>query len=388
MDAIAFGSTGPGSGTGSGTGADSGTGAGAGGASGGGLAADRLIRAEYPDLDPAAPYLNTATVGLLPARTAAALRGAVDEWAAGRPDTDAFEAAVVSARAAYARIVGVAVERVALASTVAESVGLIAARLPPGAEVVVADRDFSSLVQPFAAREDLDLRIVPLDALADAVRPGTALVAVSAVQSADGRVADLPAIRAAAAAHGARTLLDGTQSVGWLPLCADDYDYVVCHAYKWLLSPHGACFLTVRAGAEPTLSPGFAGWYAADDPWEWCYGPVTRLAPGARRFDARPAYLPLVGAAASLSLIEEIGVPAIHAHDTALAARFRDGLTALGHTPVPGPSATVTVALPPTAPARLTAAAVRFSTPTTSLRFAFHLYNTPSDIDHTLESLA
>lgn len=384
MDAISFGSTGNDAGTG--TGADTGS---EHRLAADRLAADRLIRTEYPDLDPGSPYLNTATIGLLPARTAAALREAVDGWAAGRPDTDAFEAAVVAARAAYARITGVPVERVALAGTVAESVGLIAAQLPAGAEVLVPDGDFSSLVQPFAARTDLNLRIVPLETVADAVRPDTALVAVSAAQSADGRVADLPAIRAAAAAHGARTLLDGTQSVGWLPVCADDYDYVVCHCYKWLLSPHGACFLTVRAGAEPTLSPAFAGWYAADDPWESCYGPVARLAPGARRFDARPAYLPFVGAAASLSLIEEIGVPAIHAHDTALAARFRDGLTALGHTPVPGTSAIVAVAgLPATAPARLTAAGTRFSARAGNLRFSFHLHNTPSDVTTALEALA
>ncbi|MEW2519755.1 aminotransferase class V-fold PLP-dependent enzyme [Actinacidiphila alni] len=350
-----------------------------------------LVRAEYAGLDAGAPYLNTATLGLLPARTATALRAAVDAWAAGRPDTGGFEAAVVAARAAFGRITGVPAERVALASTVAGSVGLIAAQLPAGAEVVVADGDFSSLVHPFAARTDLKLRIVPLEAVADAVRPGTALVAVSAAQSADGRVADLAAIRAAAAEHGARTLLDGTQSVGWLPVCADDYDYLVCHAYKWLISPHGACFLTVRAGAEPTLSPAFAGWYAADDPWTSCYGPIERLAPGARRFDARPAYLPFVGAAASLSLIEAVGVPALHAHGTALAARFRAGLTALGHTPVPAPFPTPIVAvpdLPAAASTRLTAAAITHSARAGNLRFAFHLHNTPTDVEAALQALS
>lgn len=346
-----------------------------------------MREAEYPGLEPG--YVNTATLGLAPARTVAALRRAVDAWAAGRPDISVYEAAVVAARASYARITGVPVERVALASTVAESVGLIAAQLPAGAEVVVPEGDFSSLVQPFAARGDLKLRLVPLPDVAEAVRAGTALVAVSAAQSADGRVADLAAIRAAAAGHGARVLLDGTQSVGWLPLRADDYDYVVCHGYKWLLSPHGACFLTVRAGAEPTLSPAFAGWYAADDPWESCYGPIARLAPGARQFDARPAYLSFVGAAASLSLIEELGVPAIHTHDVALAARLRAGLTALGAHPVPGDSAIVAVpGLPPTAPARLTSAGLRFANRAGNLRFAFHLHNTEEDVALLLDALA
>ncbi|WP_328915571.1 MULTISPECIES: aminotransferase class V-fold PLP-dependent enzyme [unclassified Streptomyces] len=345
------------------------------------------VRAEYADIAPG--YLNTATLGLAPARTIAALRRALDAWADGRPRLDVYEESVAASRAAYARITGVAVERVALAGTVAGGVGLIAAHLPAGAEVLTAEGEFSSVVQPFAARPDLVLRTVPLSRVAEAVRPETALVAVSSVQSADGRPADLPAIRAAARAYGARVLLDATQSAGWLPLRADEYDYVICHGYKWMVSPHGACFLTVREGAEPTLSPAFAGWYAGDDPWESCYGPVDRLAPGARRFDARPAYLPFVGAAASLSLVEELGVAAIHAHDVALAGRLRAGLTELGFTPVPGDSAIVAV---PDAPAqaagRLAEAGVHFSARAGNVRFALHLHNTDEDVARALSALA
>jgi len=346
-----------------------------------------VVAAEYAGIAPG--YLNTAALGLAPARTTAALRQAVDGWAAGRPDVDAYERAVATARAAYARITGVAEERVALASTVAEAVGLIASALPAGAEVVAAEGDFSSLVHPFAARPDLRLRLVPLEEVAAAVRAGTALVAVSGAQSADGRVADLTAIRAAAGAAGARVLLDGTQAVGWLPLCADDYDYVIAHGYKWLVGPHGACFLTVREGAEETLSAGFAGWYAADDPWESCYGPIERLAPGARRFDTRPAYLSFVGAAESLTLLSEVGIAAVRDHDLALAELLREGLAALGYPALPGDSPIVAV---PAAPAvlaeRLTAAGVRFSARAGNLRFALHLHNTSADVHLALNALS
>jgi len=50
--------------------------------------------------------------------------------------------------------------------------------------------------------------------------PETALVALSAVQSADGRTGDLAAVRAAAAAHGARTLVDATHAAGARRLAA------------------------------------------------------------------------------------------------------------------------------------------------------------------------
>ncbi|NUP45133.1 MAG: aminotransferase class V-fold PLP-dependent enzyme [Streptomyces sp.] len=346
-----------------------------------------LAPAEYPDLAPG--FLDAATLGVLPARATAAMHRALDGWAAGRPGIDGHESAVAGARAAFARLTGVPVSQVALAGTVASSVGLIAAGLPPGAEVVTYEGDFSALVHPFAARPDLRLRLVPLEEVADAVRPGTALVAVSSVQSADGRVADLPAIRAAAAEHGARTLVDATQSAGWLPLDASLDDYVVCHGYKWLVSPHGAAFLTVRPGAEHTLAPTFAGWYAAADPWSSTYGPIAELAPVARRFDTRPVWLSYAGAAASLSLVEELGVERIHAHDVALAQRLRDGFTALGYSPVPGPSAIVAVpGVPDAVYGRLRAAGVAFAGRAGNLRLAPHLYNSAEDVDLALAAVA
>jgi selenocysteine lyase/cysteine desulfurase len=346
-----------------------------------------LIAREYPDLRPG--YLNTATLGIAPARSLDAVRGALGDWAAGQPERSGYEQATEEAREAFARLTGVGPGEVALAGTVAGAVGLAAAALPAGAEVVAFEGDFSSLVHPFAARPDLRLRLVPLEGVADAVREGTALVAVSAAQSADGRVADLAAIREAAAAHGARTLVDATQSVGWLPTEAGAYDYLVCHGYKWLVSPHGAAFLTVRPGAEGTLSPAFAGWYAAADRWGATYGPIDRLAPGAQQYDARPAYLPFVAARASLALVEELGVDRVEAHDTALAERLRDGFRSLGYDPVPGPSAIVAVpGAPDSVAQRLTAAGVAFSSRAGNLRFAVHFYNTAADVDLALEAAA
>lgn len=347
-----------------------------------------LCPAEYPALAPG--YLDTATLGIAPARATDAVHRALDAWAAGRPGNDGpYEEAVAAARASFARLAHVPTTQVALGGTVAGSVGLIATALPPGAEVVAYEGDFSALVHPFAARPDIKLRLVALEDVADAVRPGTALVAVSSVQSADGRIADLPAIRAAAAAHGARTLVDATQSAGWLPLDASLDDYVVCHGYKWLASPHGAAFLTVRPGAEDTLAPTFAGWYAAADPDTSIYGPVTELAPGARRFDTRPACLSYVGAAASLALVEELGVDRIHAHDTALAQRLRDGFTALGYSPVPGPSAIVAVpGVPAAVTERMRAAGVRFAARAGNVRLAPHLTSCAADVDLALAAAA
>ncbi|MGW8882821.1 aminotransferase class V-fold PLP-dependent enzyme, partial [Streptomyces mirabilis] len=226
------------------------------------------------------------------------------------------------------------------------------------------------VVSPFAVRGDLRTRYAPLDRLADAVGPDTALVALSSVQSSNGRIADLKAVRAAAGAHGARTLLDATQSAGWLPLDAGEYDY------------------TVTEEAQRTLPPVFAGMYAAEDPWNSTYGPVGPLSRTARRYDEPPAFLSYHGAEQSLALLNEVGVEAVHARATGLAARMRAGLAGLGHEAVPGESAIVAVPGLGAREPELARAGVVVSNRAGSLRAAFHLYNTEADVDRALDVLA
>ncbi|WP_030544595.1 aminotransferase class V-fold PLP-dependent enzyme [Streptomyces albus] len=337
---------------------------------------------------PEPTYLNTASMGLLPRKAAAVLREGVENAVTGRTTPDLGFPSVDGARAAFARLVGVDPGRVATSGAVAVHTGLIATSLPEGAEVLVADGDFSSLVNPFAVRPGIELRSVPLDALADAVRPGTALVAVSAVQSADGRVADLAAIREAARAHGARTLVDTTQAAGWFPVNAGDFDYTVTGSYKWLLCPRGVSFLTVPEDGGG-LRPVFSGWTAGEDPWESTYGPVRRLARSARRFDESHALLAYLAAPHALAVIEETGTEAIRAHNLALAARCRAGLAELGYEPVPEPDSAI-VAVPGLGHAEevLTAADVHVAIRAGNLRAAFHLYNTAADVDRLLDVLS
>ncbi|MHC0434240.1 aminotransferase class V-fold PLP-dependent enzyme [Streptomyces sp. O3] len=331
-------------------------------------------------------YLNTASTGLLPEPAVTAMREAIEGAAAGRP-TDMFEDVEVS-RSAFARLAGVPVSRVATGSSVAVYTGMIAASLPAGAEVLVAEGDFSSLVNPFHMRDDLVVRTVALEKLAAEVRPQTALVAYSAAQSADGRLAGLSAIRAAARAHGARTLVDASQSAGWLPLDAADDDYTVAVAFKWLFCPRGIVFFVVPEDFGG-LNPVFAGWVAGERPWDSCYGPVEELAHSARRFDISPSLFSYPGARASLALVEEVGVDAIRAHDLALAERFRGGLAGLGHTPVHAPgSAIVSVPGLGRRQPELSRAGVEVSDRAGNLRASFHLYNSAADVDRLLDVLS
>ncbi|MFE0448784.1 aminotransferase class V-fold PLP-dependent enzyme [Streptomyces fungicidicus] len=345
---------------------------------------ENLVRAEFT---PKNTYLNTASNALLPARAVAAVQNAVRLRAEGR-SLDPLLADVEACRGAYARLAGVPAGRVAAGATAALHTSLIAASLQPGAEVLTAEDDFTSVLNAFHTRGDLKVRAVPLERLADSVRPGTALVAVSAAQSADGRIADLAALREAARTHGARTYVDFSQAAGWLPMEAGAFDYSVSITYKWLLGPHGAAFLVVPEDLGD-LPPVQASWVGAEQPWASCYGPVAELAGSARRFDSSPALFSYAGLRASLELVEEIGVDTVRAHDLALADRFRAGLAERGHTPVPAPGSPI-VSVPGLGRLQpeLAEAGIQVSDRAGNLRASFHLYNTADDVDRLLEALS
>lgn len=327
-------------------------------------------------------YLNTATMGLPPASTVDVLHRLADDWRDGRLLATDFDQDVSRARTAWAAICGVPPEWVSIASTASELVGLVAASLPDGARVVIAEEEFTSLLFPFLAHADRGVVVdeLPLEQLAGFTGPAD-LVAVSAVQSSDGRVADVAGLAVAARSAGARLLVDTTQSCGWLPLDCSTIDFVVCSAYKWLLCPRGVAFLSAQPASAATLRPLSAGWYAGQDPWESIYGSPLRLAADARRFDISPAWFSWAGAAPALELIAGLDRAAVREHNVTLADTFLEALRL-----PPQSSAIVTIDVPGAAEA-LGAAGVRVAVRAGRVRVSFHLYNDQTDVDLAVDSL-
>lgn len=73
-----------------------------------------------------------------------------------------------------------------------------------------------------------------------AINEKTALVAMPNVHWADGTLFDLKTIRQKTKDHQALLIIDGTQSVGALPINIDKLkpDALVCAGYKWLMGPY------------------------------------------------------------------------------------------------------------------------------------------------------
>jgi len=326
-------------------------------------------------------YLNTASIGVPPACAGDAIATAVDDWRRGAARPPDFDPAVATARAAYADLVGVPVERVAIGASVSALVGLIAAALPAGARVLVAEGEFTSVSFPFAAQAGRGVTVVecPLETLGERA-PEFDLVAVSVAQSADGRMVDLDALRLARAS-GTTVVLDATQSLGWLPVGLSFADAVVCAGYKWLLCPRGVAWLAAGPELLRELIPHQACWYAGGDVWASIYGLPLRLADSARRFDTSPVWFSQVGAAAVLPWLAGLDRGAVRDHCVGLADAVRAGLEM-----PPAGSAIVAVDRPGAAD-RLAAAGVVGSLRAGAVRLGFHLYNTADDADRVLEAL-
>ena len=259
--------------------------------------------------------------------TREAVRRDLETWSTGTVDVGEYTRLVESARGHAATLLGTSPDRVAVGATASAFVALVAAAVPPGAEVVVVDGDFASLVRPFLARGDLRVRQVPLAGLAEAVGPDTWLVAYALVQSATGEVADAAAVRSAARDHGARVLVDTTQATGWLPTTDLDADVTVCHAYKWLCAPAGQRVRGVlrperrrRSGRRPPAGtpPSTRGRPATAPSSTW------RRTPS--RYDLSPAWHAWVGAEAALGFTVSLDPAEVRDHDLGLANAFRERL--------------------------------------------------------------
>jgi selenocysteine lyase/cysteine desulfurase len=324
-------------------------------------------------------YLNTASIGIPSVAVGGAVAGAIAGWRAGAGRAGEFDEPVARAREGFADLVGVGVDRVAIGPAVSALVGLVAAAVPDGARVLVAAGEFTSVTWPFAAQAARGVEVTEVDLAEVGRRAGEFdLVAVSTVQSADGRIADLDALRAARAA-GTRVVLDATQSLGWLDADLSWADAVVAAGYKWLLSPRGVAWMAIRP--ELAAVPSAAGWYASADRWSDVYGLPMTLAPDARALDTSPAWYCHVGAAVALPWLAGLDRAAVHAHCVGLADTFRAGLGM-----EPAGSAIVSLRRDG-AGERLAAAGVVSAARAGAVRLAFHLYNTDADVARAVAAL-
>lgn len=334
-------------------------------------------------------YLDTATYGLPPDPTLRVMREAEDAWQAGTGIWVEWDREAERARAAFGRLIGASAARVALMPGVSVGVGLVAANLKPGDRVVMPAAEFTSVMFPLLVARERGVEIVEVDdihRLADAITPGTTLVALSLVQMQTGRVLPVGEIVERAEAVGAQVLLDATHGVPFVSLddVIDRIDYLVVAAYKHLLCPRGVAFLVVRDDHIGRLPPILSNWRSSDAPYSHFFGGPLALAEGAARYDVSFGWITWIGAAASLELLVDwqasgaLDEPVALARD--LAARL--GIEWGGGTLVCPP-----IDDPDRVKAALTEHRVKAAFRGTALRLSTHVYNDDADIERAVAAI-
>jgi L-cysteine/cystine lyase len=321
------------------------------------------VREAIPALS-AGIYLNTGSVGPLPAEAAAAMADmATWERDVGRahPD-DVFEtmARMAEARAGVAAVLGTDVAAVGLTHSTTD--GMNAAALLPdwrrGGRAVTTTHEYGGALGPLYALRDragIEIEFVAagddgdddrtLAAFAAAITPDTRLVAISHVLWRTGAVMPVATIAELAHARGALVVVDGAQAAGAIPFRLDELgaDLYAVPAQKWLLGPEGMGALAVDPALVDRLTPALGGWFSfaqvdSEGHAEW-------WADG-RRFESSGFHRPsVIGMARSIGWLSMyVGLEFVHRRGMALASAAGARLAA-----IPG----VTVLTPPHAMATL-----------------------------------
>jgi len=167
-------------------------------------------------------------------------------------------------------------------------------------------------------------------------RPGGVnVLALSLVQYATGQRFDPAPLAEACRAAGGMLALDAIQAVGACEVDVerDGIDFLAADGHKWMLGPEGVGIAWFRPEIMDRLDPLVPGWLGMKDPFAIFGGAPYRFEyrEDARRFEPGCWNLiGMIGLAASLDLLLDVGVPAIEASIEARTARIRAGLDRLG----------------------------------------------------------
>jgi len=306
----------------------------------------RAVREGLPALA-ASIYLNTGSVGPLPAETAAAMED-LARWerdlGRGSPDSipDVMQR-LAEARAAAASLLATDVANIALTRSATDGINtfLAAIDLRPGDHVVTTSQEHPAVTGPLdlAKRRGVEVAVADIGnggddartvaAIEAALTARTRLVVLSHVLFTTGAVLPLAAIGAMCRARGILFLVDGAQAAGAIPV---DFDASAADGYaiagqKWLLGPEGTGALALRAEFTERSTPGLGGYFnfssmGPDGPTLW---------PDARRFEYAFIHRSSVlGFARSIAWLQMfVGLDWVHARGARLARAAADRLATI-----------------------------------------------------------
>lgn len=292
---------------------------------------------------PGLRYLNHAAVAPWPNRAASAVaRFAQENVLLGARDYSDWMALEQRLRERLMRLLNApSTDDIALVKNTSEALSFVAFGLPwqSGDQIVISDEEFPSNRIVWEALAAQGVEVIqaslkgddPEGALLAACGPRTRLMSVSAVQFASGLRLDLQRLGAGCKQQNVLFCIDAIQQLGALPFDVQSYqcDFAMADGHKWLLGPEGLGVFYVRSELREQLKLHEFGWHMLEHMGD--YGRTTwELAKSARRFECgSPNMLGAMALEASLSLLEEVGMPTVAALIAERVQWLQDGLGAI-----------------------------------------------------------
>ena len=280
---------------------------------------------------------NAATTRPKPPGVAEAVTAAMMSW--GNCGRGAHEEALASARAVFAvreqmaRLLGCPrADHVCFTPNSTQALNIaIGGLLGAGDHVISTDLEHNSVLRPLyrLRQQGAVVDFVPADRRGQIdyddferlLRSDTKAVVCTHASNLTGDMVDIGRVGDFCRAHGLLFILDASQTAGVFPIDMEQQhiDVVCFTGHKSLLGPQGTGGLCVREGVD--IRPFAVGGtgvqsYLETQPMEY----PTRLEAGTLNSHG------LAGLGVALEFLEETGMDAIRAHETALARRFYEAV--------------------------------------------------------------
>lgn len=209
-------------------------------------------------LDPEIHYLNNAyRAPLLRVSEEAGISSIVNQRNPHKFTSDDFFDGVMEVRSAFGQLVNCAASDVAVMPSTSYGFTSVLNNIKTGKgkKAITVKDEFPSgyfSLERWAKENDAPLQIIAPDPnqsqkgadwnqrIIDAINSDTAVVLISSIHWMSGVKFDLKAIGEKCEEVGAFFIVDGTQSVGAMPIDVKEFkiDALVCATYKWLLGPY------------------------------------------------------------------------------------------------------------------------------------------------------
>jgi len=289
-------------------------------------------------------YANVATTSPKAHEIALEWSESLARGGAAEFDADAEKNGMIPLRTATSKLLECPISDVCVSSSATEILCSLAWAIAPkkGANIVSTRASFPSTVYPWkrvAEEFGAELRLAEhdenyytkTDDILHLINKDTAVVTLSHVEYACGQRYNLESFAKAAHDVGALFIVDATQSMGMVPINAQNTgaDAIVASGYKWLRGTYGAAVGYIAPSIQ-SLSPGIIGFRSHKDIWNM-KAERLELPEDASRFEFTTIHFgAALGLAASIDEITNLGIQKVWERDLELTDILIEGVLEKG----------------------------------------------------------